>query len=326
LTAAEAKNLTAVGLLAVQATRDAMKNLVAAIGAELDKYTGVQAQNAMDAVNEVLHHEFGKKEGSNKIADLKELVGKAGEMAGDIKKYVGYAEKTKSFIKSAAKLKDVTKGLEEFKGKMETAAKTLDLASDVAILAGKVDQRPSPAAQQINQLRSGFKIVDFVLSKTKVPVIGQLWTYYIQPCAELALQRLEKLTDMIDNFDRGQVAQEWWETAAKGTRAPILANSNLSPGDLKDVFPAGQPMLDFMWSLFRGNPPDTAPAAVAKEFLKFRKQFNAGLPEEDQLKSDAAWYNAWDAFGDEKATNLMEWVVKNKNLVWAEQYGALPHP
>ena len=85
-------------------------------------------------------------------------------------------------------------------------------------------------------------------------------------------------------------------------------------------------MLDFLWSFFRGAPPDSAPSSVAQEFLKFRKQFNAALPEEDQLKSDAAWYNAWDLFRTEKSPNLMAWVTKNKDYIWAAQYGALPHP
>jgi len=109
-------------------------------------------------------------------------------------------------------------------------------------------------------------------------------------------------------------------------RAPSITDSGLNGVLLAKVFPAGQPMLDFMWSFFRGNPPDSAPEAVAKEFLKFRKQFNASLPEADQLQTDAAWYNAWDAFGDEKSPNLLSWVAKNKEFVWAAEYGALPHP
>jgi hypothetical protein len=326
LTATEAQTLTAVGLMAVQATRDALKNLAAAISAELDKYTGVEAQAATDTAAELLHQEFRKGEGSNKIADLKEICEKAGKMTGDIKKYVGYAEKTKSFIKSAAKLEELSKGIEEFKGKLETAEHTLSLASDVATLAGKVGQKPSGTANDINKIKATLDIVDFAISKSKVPIIGQWWTGYIKPCAEMALEKLQKLDDMIDTNTRSNLADEWWQNASKGMRAPSITDSGLNGVLLAKVFPAGQPMLDFMWSFFRGNPPDSAPEAVAKEFLKFRKQFNASLPEADQLQTDAAWYNAWDAFGDEKSPNLLSWVAKNKEFVWAAEYGALPHP
>jgi hypothetical protein len=326
LTVAEAQTLTAVGLMAVQATRDAFQHLAAAIAAELDKYTGVQAQDALDAGAELLHQEFRKGDGSNKIADIEKLFGKAKELVEHVKDYVGYAEKTKSFIKTATKLEQVTKGLEEFKSKLGDAEKALDLASDVATLAGKVDQKPSGTANDINKLRAGLKIADFVMSKTKVPIIGTWWTEFIKPCTEMALDKLQKLDDMIDASTRRNLADEWWQNASKGMKPPIITDSGLNGVLLGQVFPGGQPMLDFLWSFFRGNPPNSAPAAVAKEFLKFRKQFNAGLPEEDQLQTDAAWYNAWDAFGDEHSPNMMSWVTKNKEYVWATQYGALPHP
>ena len=326
LTAPEVQTLTAVGLMAAQATRDACQNLVNAIAAELDKYTGVEAQAGLDAVSEMLHQEFRKGDGSNKIADLEKMFKDAGEFTEKVKKYVGYASQTKSVIKAAAKLEEVSKGLEAFKSKLGDVESTLNIASDILTLAGRVGEKPSGTANDINQFKAGLDIVGFVISKSNVPIIGQWWTGYIKPCAELALEKLQKLDDMIDASTRENLAEEWWEHASKGMQAPSITDSGLNGVLLAKVFPGGQPMLDFLWSFYRGNPPDAAPSAVAKEFLKFRKQFNAGLPDDEQLQTDAAWYNAWDAFGDEKSPNLMSWVGKNKDYVWAAEYGSLPHP
>jgi len=164
------------------------------------------------------------------------------------------------------------------------------------------------------------------MSKTSVPVIGQWWSGYIRPCAELALDKLQKLDDMIDKSTRSNLADEWWQRASKGMSAPNITESGLQGALLTKVFPGGQPMLNFMWSLFRGNPPDSVPEVVQKHMLKFRKQFNAGQPEADQLQTDSAWSNAWNLFGDEKSPNLKAWMLKNKETIWGMQYGALPHP
>jgi hypothetical protein len=197
LTAADAETLTNIGLMAAQATRDACQNLVAAISAELDHYTGVEPQRAVDVASELLHQEFRKGEGFNKIAQLKELVEKVGKLTGQVKDYVGYAQKTKSVIKAAAKLEEVSRAIEAFKGNLETAVTAMDLASDLATIAGKVSQKPSGTASDIGKLKSAFKIIDFVMSKSKVPLIGQRWTEYIKPCAEMALQKLQNLDDLV---------------------------------------------------------------------------------------------------------------------------------
>ena len=142
----------------------------------------------------------------------------------------------------------------------------------------------------------------------------------------MALDKLQKHDDMIDKSTRSNLADEWWQRANKGMSAPNITESGLQGALLTKVFPGGQPMLNFMWSLFRGNPPDSVPDVVQKHMLKFRKQFNAGQPEADQLQSDSAWSNAWNLFGDEKSPNLKSWMLKNRESIWAMQYGALPHP
>jgi hypothetical protein len=326
LTAADVTTLTNLGLIAQQAYKGALANLAAMISAQLDKYTGAEAQAALDNANELLHQEFMKGDGSNKVADLKEAITKAKDFAGKVKDYVDYAKEAKSVIKAAEKLEGVSNALSTFTAKLSTAKDALGLAGEVATLAGKVAQKPGDTANTINRIRSGLNIADFIISKSSVPIIGQWWSGYIKPCAELALDKLQRLGDMIDKSTRSNVADEWWQRASRGMSAPNITESGLHGTLLQSVFPGGQPVLDFLWSLFRGNPPDSVPAAVQKHMLKFRKQFNAGQPESDQLQTDSAWSNAWNLFGDEKSPNLRVWMLKNKETVWAMQYGSLPHP
>lgn len=326
LTAAEAQLLTGLGLMAVQSTRDALAAIVAAISAELDNYSGVDAQAAIDAAAELLHKEFRAGDGSNRVADLKEMVSKTKDMTEQIKGYVEDAKQLKSIIKSAGKLEQVSTALEGFKAKLGKVAETLTLASDVATIAGKVNQKPSVTGNDIATMKAGLDIVGIVIDGAKIPGLGVLWNGYIKRCADICFALIQSAADSNDAGARGRAAEEWYGQASKGMRAPTIADSGLGPLQIADSFPGGQPMLDFMWSLFRGGPPSSAPGGVVKEFMKFRKQFNAGMSEEDQLQTDASWKNAWDAFGDENSPNLMNWVVKNKETVWAMQYGALPHP
>jgi hypothetical protein len=328
LTATEVTTLTGLGLMAWQARQDALKNFVDMITAELDKYNGVDAQAAEDAAAELLHQQFRTGKGDDKIADLKAAMVKTGEMAGQVKEYVDYAKNAKVVFKSAAKLEDVSKGIEAFKGKLGKAENTLQIASEVATLAQKVGQAPSGTSNDINSIRAGLAIGDLVMSKTSVPLIGFWWTNYLKPCTEKALAQLQKLNDMVDKATRSNLAEEWWDHASKGMQAPIITDpdSGLNDALLASVFPGGQPMLNFMWSFFRGNPPSSAPASVGAQFVKYRKQFNAGLPESEQLQTDADWTNAWKLFGTEEAKGLTDWVAKNKAYIWAAEYGALPHP
>jgi hypothetical protein len=326
LTADEATQLTAAGLIAHQAYVDALANFQAMIAAELDKYTGVDAMAGLDAIAEETHKAFMGGKDENNLAKAKEALEKAHSLGGEVEKYVGYAEKTKSFIKAAGKLTEIKQGLGEFNEKLETAGSIADLAESVLTLAGQLNQQPSEMQSDIGKFRATFKIIDFAISKSKVPVIGQIWEGYIKPCAEIAFKQLGKLDEMGDAQTRLSRVDEWWETAGKGMAAPSIEASGLEGIALATYFRGGQQMLDFMWSLFRGPDPDAVPSGVEAVFLQFRSQFNEGEDENDKIETDTKWYNPLTWFGQKHSPNLLDWVKKHKETVWSMLYGELTHP
>ena len=330
LSADEVTQLTAAGLLAVAAHRDALTNFQAMIAAELDKYTGVEAQAGLDAIAEKAHAAFMGKESAGKLADVKELLGKAKELGAEVKKYVGYAEKAKAVVKAAAKLEEVKKTVGELDEKLEQAEKALELAEAVLTLAGKVNETPGEMAGDIGKLRAGFKLIDFAISKSEVPVIGQMWDGYIKPCAELAFKKLEHLDDMLDKQTRlgldDERVEEWWAQAGKGTGPPSITETGVEGLNIQKYFVGGQEMLNFMWSLYRGREPEAVPSGVEETFVKFRSQFNEGEADEDKIETDTKWYNPATWFGKTHSPNLLGWVKKHRDTVWALLYGKLPHP
>jgi hypothetical protein len=60
---------------------------------------------------------------------------------------------------------------------------------------------------------------------------------------------------------------------------------------------------------------------VRDYFYEKKKAFNAGneevMPDKPSMLNPANW------FGDD--TSLMEWVQRNKDMLWAQLYGGLPH-
>jgi hypothetical protein len=318
LTADEVTQLTAAGLIAHQAYVDALKNFQSMIAAELAKYSGVEATAGLDAIAEETHKAFMGGKDENKLE-------KAHSLGSEVEKYVGYAEKTKNFVTAAGKLTEIKQGLGEFNEKLETAGTIADLAESVFTLAGQLNEQPSQMQSDIGKFRATFKIIDFAISKSKVPVIGQMWEGYIKPCAEIAFKQLGKLDDLGDAATRLSRVDDWWETAGKGMGAPSIEASGLEGIALATYFRGGQPMLDFMWSLFRGPDPGAVPSGVEAVFVEFRSQFNEGEDENDKIETDSKWYNPF-SWGSKHSPNLLEWVTKHKETVWSMLYGKLTHP
>ncbi len=86
------------------------------------------------------------------------------------------------------------------------------------------------------------------------------------------------------------------------------------------MLPGGQETLNYMWAVFKGSPPDQAPAAVTKFFYDARKKMNLGHSDANQLET------TWHLFSPNEVNNLKEWVLANKEEVWGMLYGSLPHP
>jgi hypothetical protein len=326
LSADEVQKLSGIGLAAFASHQQALRQMQDMIAAELSKWGDVDVSGAAEAIAEKLHQEFMGGASASTLTDAKEALGKAKEFSGKIADYAGWAAKTKVVIKSAAKFEELKKSVEGFKSKLGEAKEVVELAESLGVLVGKVGAMPGGTQGDIAKIKAGFTIVDFVLSKSEVPVIGQLWSGYIKPTAEIALKQLQKLDDMVDHMtrDSDEKMDEWWDRARRGGGPPSITDTGLVGLNLSKYFPGGQAMLNFMWSVFRGGATEI-PAGIEDYFVKFKSQFNAGN-EKDEIETDDHWYNLWNAFGRTKATNLLPWVTRHKEEVWGMLYGRLPHP
>jgi hypothetical protein len=329
LTREEANKLTAFGLLAVASHNKALNEMKELIGAALAKWTSVDVDNAADAAAEKVHAAFMGTASASKLADAKAMLGKVKELGKTISKYAGYASKTKSVIRSAEKLETLKKELDGFVGKIAEAEKLVGLVESIGTLAGKVGEMPGQTQGDIAKFKAAFNIADFVISKSKVPVIGEWWSEFIKPTAEMALKQVQKLDDLADRAARNNEARidEWWQEAQRGGGPPQIAGGPLEGALMMKYFPGGQEMLNFMWSVFRGGATEI-PRSIEQYFVKFKTQFSEGHEEEDKVPTEggAVWYKPWTWFDTERSPKLLDWVRRNKEEVWAMLYGRLPHP
>jgi hypothetical protein len=128
---------------------------------------------------------------------------------------------------------------------------------------------------------------------------------------------IEHIDDMAAAFYKEQSSEQWWDEARKegGGEAPQIPANQISH------FPGGQETLNFMWAIFKGTPPDKAPATVEKFFYDTRKKMNEHHEGgNDELDTE------WHAFGANEVKNLIPWVQSHKDEVWGMLYGAMPHP
>jgi hypothetical protein len=146
--------------------------------------------------------------------------------------------------------------------------------------------------------------------------LGLVWADLILPETQAALSAVEHMDEVL-GAGAVQSQAEWWQDAVQsGGDAPTIPSQYLT----QNWFPGGQETLNYMWAVFKGSPPDQAPAAVTKFFYDARKKMNLEHSEGDQLET------TWHLFGPNEVDNLKEWVVANKEEVWGMLYGSLPHP
>ncbi len=146
--------------------------------------------------------------------------------------------------------------------------------------------------------------------------LGLVWADIILPETQAALSAVEHMDEVL-GAGAVQSQAEWWQEAVQsGGDAPTIPQAYLT----QNWFPGGQETLNYMWAVFKGSPPDQAPAAVTKFFYDARKKMNLNHSEAGQLET------TWHLFSPNEVDNLKEWVVTNKEEVWGMLYGSLPHP
>jgi len=249
--------------------------------------------------------------GKNKLTQLKNLSAKIQSLAS----------------RAAQKFEELSKKMEGVNAILGGANDVVNIADSIATLAGKINEKPGGTQNNIAKIRAGLNIVGFAISKSKVPLIGDLWKGVIKPCADLALDKVGALDKLAERVVKEPKFDEWWQEAKGGGGAPQLFSSPFDKAVTAKAFPGGQPMLDFMWQVMRGGV-SAVPPGVESYFLKFKDQFNAGHADSDSIQEQSNWQALHPSTWGNKATspNLLKWLNTNKDEAWAMIYGSLPHP
>ncbi|MGI4788789.1 MAG: eCIS core domain-containing protein [Janthinobacterium lividum] len=278
---------------------------------------------------EALHDAYQKttvtdrvKQISAVLTSMKEYDSQAGDMAGKAKQGADLL----GMVKTAKKLEGVNKLLGQAKDYLGKSLDVLDKAGSVLTLLGADNQLAGDGANTISRARAGFELVDWTVGKlaSEVPIVGALWTDYYKPAIDACLKGIEKLLPQVDYSERMTNYLMWAGNAEAWKRgsniAPLLPSDPLTLSH----FPGGQPVLDLMFQLVNEGDPKMTPAAQTF-FIKQHTLFSAAGIGEIAIQSN--WHLlSPSTYGDpDSAPNLLPWLQKNKDTVWAMLYGSIPH-
>jgi hypothetical protein len=282
-------------------------------------------------LREHVHKQFVNSEDSDVLAKSAELLDKAEDFVGRFKKITGYAVKAKDYVEAAKKFEDLDKGLKEIKDKLGEIKEYLELARNIGKMTGTLGTTPG-GVDAVGAFDATLDVMNFVITKSGVPGITQLWEGYIYKASKLAVKLLRGLYDTMYTKDRESVqgffSRHRGDAVAPSIDKLLRGEESLLMvhlGEPEKHFPGGQPMLDFMWKLMR-DEATSVPGAVEKYFLKWREEMGAGVDKDDQIKSDSAWYNAYNLFTTEHSPNLLAWLKRHKEEAWTKLYGGMPPP
>jgi hypothetical protein len=292
-----------------------------------------QLEALEDDLAEALHQRFiaHEEDELRKLVDLtgkvKSWNAKVGEYAGkvaDHAKHAGDIRGVDDVAARAKQLKELSKSLGE---KLGTAKEILEVANDLATIAG-AQGRPDGTAmmQGIGQFAAGIDLVDKSMGRfaKAVPLLGELWSKYYKPLVDGCIKGLTKLAGIMEVKDRSDVVAMWnidetggmLERDANG--APIIPKLYVAKG----IFPGGQPVFSYLWCLREGRDAPPMSEAVKVFFLDRRDIMNQiASTKSDELSSDWQLFSpsTWGSSG--RATNLETWLPGHWQTVWSMLYG-----
>ena len=328
LTADEVRKLTDFGNEFQGKQEKAVREVAQAIAAQLTSWISSKPINDDDLfeLREAVHSQFNKSD-KDMLTKASELLGKVEELTGEVEKWAGRGAKAKDYIQSAKKLEDIEKGVKEIKDKIGEAKKMVDLVRDISKMVGAIGNSPA-GVDDIGAVEGMLGVMNFAISKAKIPGLTQLWDEYIYKLAKACLVQLRKVKEQLYKNDRGDAGMvKFFFVQHQGDATAPDIKGAAQHGDPAAHFPGGQPMLNFMWQLMRDPDSITSvPAAVEDFFVKWRKNMNAGQAEDNQLQSDSKASNLWNAFSRERAPNMVPWIKQNRDEAWVKLYGGMPKP
>ena len=305
--------------------RQGAERLISAVSEWMTVDTSVQ----QEMIDEALHNEYIRAtpnlETLAKLKKLKESLNEYKEKADDIVTWGQRAAWMIGEAKSMAHIEAIEKKLGSVGKVLEKAGNMLQAAeiiSELSAAAGKGGAEAGSLQAGIGQMRTAMKVADLAVGTIgkAVPVFGVLWSKYYKPLTEACLKLVEKIATIEDLQMRELQLFDWWEKNRKAGATP-----KIDPLFSKH-FPGGQPVLDYMYPLVNGETPTMTPQ-VEEYFVNHKAIFNINQDEKDKIvtESTSHWYNPFSWGSPEKSPNLAGWLQKNRQTVWAQLYGKLPH-
>ena len=315
LTADEVEDLTEFGQEFDDATAPALAEVAGTVVRQLADWTAPKLTDArLGALREAVHDEFVHGDGEDAVGDAVELLARAEELVGEIEKWVGRAAAAAELVGKAKRLTAIHEGIELISGRLGDALTLVELAQDIARL---------PGDDEVGAIEGAIGVADFVISKSGVPGLSQLWDGYIGKAAELCLERVDGITAAVYRADReGDIAM-FFEQHRRDVSAPDISRAS-THFNQEEHFPGGQTVFNYMWQAMRdpdqldSHPMNVVPFELEDYFLERRDELNAGAKGE--LESDFNWT------GRDTAPNLVRWLKRNRHQVWIKLYGSMPPP
>lgn len=314
LTEDEVEGLTELGREFEDASAPVVAELAATLVGQLSIWTAPISDEDLAALREAVHDQFVHGGDDDAVGEAVELLARAEELVGEIEKWVGYAAQAAELIGKAKSLTKIHEGIERISSKLGDALTLVELAQSIGKLPGDDD---------VDAIEGAIDIADFVISKTGVPGLTQLWDGYIGKAAETCLTRMRGIRAAVYHADRAGDIAMFFDKHRRDPWAPDISKAGIHFNQ-DEHFPGGQTTLNYMWQVMRDPdqldsfPMNVVPFEVEDFFLDRRDELNAGAKGE--LESDFNWT------GRDQAPNLVRWLKRNRYQVWIKLYGGMPAP
>lgn len=273
---------------------------------------------------EALHTAFNAGETGSNVEQLRSVIETIEDYRSSAHDVVEWGQNISEFLhfdRASEFLGAIAERSEALGDGIQKVQQVLTVASSLSRLLG--ESSGSEMHNSISQFRATLDLIDVAMTfADAVPLLGTLWSEYYSPMTRAILDGIERLEQMRDRQIR-DLAQVNWMTPNR-RRGPD--GVPIIPAGLSASFPGGQPVFSFMYRVMNDMDPEVTPE-VERYFAENAARFNAGLSSSHTLEteSSAAWYDVSSWFSaDDRAPRLLGWARRNRRVVWAQLYGAMP--
>ncbi len=278
-----------------------------------------------DAIAEKLRIAFRENADETFITELKSADEKIKEYVDAATKYSEWAQKAAG----KASMAKAEKFLEQFGKQSKSIGEGLEKINQVLTVAKAIESLAvergfSPQMNAIGRLEDAIAAIDVVVSFAKfVPVFGDIWSKWYKPLTEACIRGLKIVAREDEKLARDLEFFDWLQQAPRnGYGAPIISNK----AEFFNLFPGGQPVLNFMWVIMDGGSPPVSQAVISF-FVSVAERMSIAERYKLKTESTSDWYNPFSWLNEDTIdeTYLITWVSNRKNMIWAMLYGSMKH-